>query len=77
MIDPVSPSGDVCVYYNVLEADEHGRVPSDSNFNSQSKSGLQLIAKSGNKVCYLPNSIIYYSNFDWNHQHFLKKFNDF
>nr|XP_022293145.1 uncharacterized protein LOC111103871 isoform X2 [Crassostrea virginica] len=50
MIDPVSPSGDVCVYYNVLEADEHGRVPSDSNFNSQSKSGLQLIAKSGNKV---------------------------
>ncbi|XP_078322396.1 uncharacterized protein LOC111103871 isoform X3 [Crassostrea virginica] len=49
MIDPVSPSGDVCVYYNVLEADEHGRVPSDSNFNSQSKSGLQLIAKSGNK----------------------------
>nr|XP_022293141.1 uncharacterized protein LOC111103870 [Crassostrea virginica] len=50
MIDPVSPSGDVCVYYNVLEADEHGRVPSDSNFNSQSKSGLQLIAKSGNKT---------------------------
>ena len=58
MIDPVSPSGDVCVYYNVLEADEHGRVPSDSNFNSQSKSGLQLIAKSGNKVRYLPSSVV-------------------
>ncbi|XP_056016066.1 uncharacterized protein LOC125675377 isoform X2 [Ostrea edulis] len=50
MIDPVSPSGDVCVYYNVLEADQHGRVPTDSNFNPRSKSGLQIIAKSGNKT---------------------------
>ncbi|XP_061176467.1 uncharacterized protein LOC133185338 [Saccostrea echinata] len=50
MIDPVSPSGDVCVYYNVLEADENGRVPNDSNFNPLSKSGLQIIAKSGNKT---------------------------
>ncbi|XP_062579307.1 uncharacterized protein LOC134241264 [Saccostrea cucullata] len=50
MIDPVSPSGDVCVYYNVLEADESGRVPKDSNFNPRSKSGLQKIAKSGNKT---------------------------
>lgn len=50
MIDPVSPSGDVCVYYNVLDADNNGRVPTDSMFNSQSKSGLQIIAKSGNKA---------------------------
>lgn len=50
MIDPVSPSGDVCVYYNVLDADDKGRVPTDSMFNSQSKSGLQIIAKSGNKA---------------------------
>ncbi|XP_062600338.1 transient receptor potential cation channel subfamily V member 5-like [Saccostrea cucullata] len=50
MIDPVSPSGDVCVHYNVLEADENGRVPKDSNFNPRSKSGLQIIAKSGNKT---------------------------
>lgn len=50
MIDPVSPSGDVCVYYNVLDADDNGRVPTDSMFNSRSKSGLQIIAKSGNKT---------------------------
>ncbi|XP_061176466.1 uncharacterized protein LOC133185337 [Saccostrea echinata] len=50
MIDPVSPSGDVCVYYNVLEADGYGRVPTDSHFNPRSKSGLQIIAKSGNKT---------------------------
>lgn len=55
MIDPVSPSGDVCVYYNVLDADDNGRVPTDSMFNSRSKSGLQIIAKSGNKASSFAN----------------------
>lgn len=55
MIDPVSPSGDVCMYYNVLDADDNGRVPTDSMFNSRSKSGLQIIAKSGNKASSFSN----------------------
>ncbi|KAK3098318.1 hypothetical protein FSP39_018374 [Pinctada imbricata] len=50
MIEQRTPSGEMKVYYSILEADDNGRVPSDPEFNRHSKSPLQIIAKSGNKV---------------------------
>lgn len=50
MIEPKNFAGDARVYYNVLEADEKGRVPGHSEFDSNSKSGLHMIAKSCNKA---------------------------
>ena len=38
------------VYYHILESDEKGRTPIQEGFNKKSKSPLQMIAKSGNKV---------------------------
>ena len=38
------------VYYDLLECDEDGRTPDDSNFIEKSRSPLQVIAKTGNKV---------------------------
>ncbi|XP_053376853.1 uncharacterized protein LOC123529781 [Mercenaria mercenaria] len=37
------------VYYDLLECDEDGRTPTDSNFIEKSRSPLQVIAKKGNK----------------------------
>jgi hypothetical protein len=50
MIDTIGQSGHVRVYYNVLEADEHGRPPSHPDFLQTSKSCLHLISKGGYKV---------------------------
>lgn len=47
MIEPVDKNGKVRVYYNVLEADREGEIPS---FDSESKTALQLIAYLGNMV---------------------------
>ncbi|XP_053377723.1 uncharacterized protein LOC123529525 isoform X3 [Mercenaria mercenaria] len=37
------------VFYDLLECDEDGRTPTDSNFIEKSRSPLQVIAKQGNK----------------------------
>ncbi|XP_055954336.1 transient receptor potential cation channel subfamily V member 3 isoform X3 [Patella vulgata] len=50
MIDPVGDSGHVQVFYHVLEADEHGRSPHQEDFDSTSKSCLQLMSKRGLKT---------------------------
>ncbi|XP_053376852.1 uncharacterized protein LOC123530341 [Mercenaria mercenaria] len=36
-------------FYDLLECDENGRTPTDSNFIEKSRSPLQVIAKQGNK----------------------------
>ncbi|XP_063404047.1 uncharacterized protein LOC134687572 isoform X3 [Mytilus trossulus] len=50
LIEPLSPSGHMTVYYHILESDEKGRTPIQDGFNKKSKSPLQMIAKSGNKT---------------------------
>lgn len=45
MIEPVDKK--FRVYYNVLEADKEGKIPS---FDSESKTGLQIIADQREKV---------------------------
>lgn len=50
MIDPLSASGHVRVYYHVLDGDERGMSPAQDGFNTTSKSPLQILAKSGNKA---------------------------
>lgn len=40
----------IVVYYSILDGDERGRSPIDPYFNSSTKSCLQKIAKSNNKV---------------------------
>ncbi|VDI01196.1 Hypothetical predicted protein [Mytilus galloprovincialis] len=50
LIEPLSPSGHMTVYYHILESDEKGRTPIQEGFNKKSKSPLQMIAKSGNKT---------------------------
>ena len=50
MIEQKTPSGEMIVYYHILEADEEGRVPSHSDFSRNSKSPLHIIAKEGDKV---------------------------
>jgi len=40
----------VRVYYSALEADSRGRPPDHPKYESREKSGLQIIAKQGNKV---------------------------
>ena len=50
LIEPQSPSGHLTIYYHILESDENGRTPNQDGFNNKSKSPLQIIAKSGNKV---------------------------
>lgn len=51
MIEPIGEGGKVRVYYNVLEADKKGNVPYDGEkFDSESKTGFQIIAQKGNKA---------------------------
>lgn len=54
MKEPIGEGEKVRVYYNVLEADREGHVPSDGeNFDSESKTGFQFIAQKGDKAsCY-------------------------
>ena len=40
----------VRVYYSALEADSRGRPPDHPQYEPREKSGLQIIAKQGNKV---------------------------
>lgn len=53
MMEPIGEVGKVRVYYNVLEADRYGNVPSDGKkFDSESKTGFQIIAQKGDKASY-------------------------
>ncbi|XP_071114482.1 transient receptor potential cation channel subfamily V member 1-like [Haliotis cracherodii] len=45
MMDPIGDTGHVRVFYHVLEADEEGRPPTHQDFEDESKSCLNLIAK--------------------------------
>ncbi|XP_045166668.1 uncharacterized protein LOC123530043 [Mercenaria mercenaria] len=49
LIETSGSSNSLTVYYDLLECDNNGRTPSDSQFNESSKSALQIIAKKGNK----------------------------
>ena len=51
MLEPIQgEQNSYIVYYSILDGDEEGRSPVDPNFNSSTKSCLQKIAKSNNKV---------------------------
>ena len=50
MIDAIGQSGQVEVYYNVLEMDESGRPPDHRDFVPTAKSSLHVIAKGGYTV---------------------------
>ena len=51
MMEPGSGGPDsVRVYYSAMEADSRGRPPDHPKYESREKSGLQIIAKQGNKV---------------------------
>ena len=50
LMDQHENTGNWTIYYEILEADESGRSPTHPEFNCQSKSALQQIAKIGNKV---------------------------
>lgn len=55
--EPIGEVGKVRVYYNLLEADRYGNVPSDrKKFDSESRTGFQIIAQRGdngnNVFCY-------------------------
>ncbi|XP_052711006.1 uncharacterized protein LOC128185454 [Crassostrea angulata] len=51
MKEPIGEGEKVRVYYNVLEADREGHVPSDGeNIDSESKTGFQFIAQKGDKT---------------------------
>lgn len=53
MMEPIGEVGKVRVYYNVLEADRYGNVPSEGKkFDSESKTGFQIIAQKGDKASY-------------------------
>ncbi|XP_067674667.1 transient receptor potential cation channel subfamily V member 6-like [Haliotis asinina] len=45
LMDPIGDTGHVRVFYHVLEADEEGRPPTHKDFDDESKSCLNLIAK--------------------------------
>ena len=50
-LEPISgEQNSFVVYYSILDGDEDGRSPVDPYFNSSTKSCLQKIAKSNNKV---------------------------
>lgn len=42
--------GSTCVFYNVLQTDYSGNLPSSEHFNSQSRSGFHSIVIYGNKA---------------------------
>ena len=51
MLEPIpGEQNSYVIYYSILDGDEDGRSPVDPNFNSSTKSCLQKIAKSNNKV---------------------------
>ncbi|XP_076077980.1 uncharacterized protein LOC143048275 isoform X3 [Mytilus galloprovincialis] len=50
LIEEQLPSCNMTVYYHILESDEEGRTPIQDGFNKESKTPLQMIAKSGNKT---------------------------
>ncbi|ESO89302.1 hypothetical protein LOTGIDRAFT_229171 [Lottia gigantea] len=50
MMDYIGDSGNVRVYYHVLEADLKGHSPQHEDFDGSSKSCLQLISKNGLKT---------------------------
>lgn len=51
--EPIGEVGKVRVYYNLLEADRYGNVPSDGKkFDSESRTGFQIIAQRGDKASY-------------------------
>lgn len=59
MMEPIGEVGKVRVYYNVLEADRYGNVPSDGKkFDSKSKTGFQIIAQKGNKASYHRSNLL-------------------
>lgn len=51
--------GSTYVFYNVLQTDYYGKLPSNKHFNSQDTSGFHIIATSGNKASV--SDVLYWS----------------